>query len=188
MDGALVVQGLEAVGAVALMGAVLGSVLGVAARRLSAPADERCETVAALLPGSNCAQCGHPGCKQAAAAIVDGRSPPTVCPPGGPSTAQRIADALGLKLDADQAQATLPRVAQVDEALCIGCTRCIRKCGADAIVGAAKQMHTVLADACYACELCGPECPTGAIHMRDVVPTLATWHWPKPAASLHAAR
>ena len=176
-----VLQAAQAVGAVGLLGTALGALLGVAARQLSAPEDNRTEALAALLPGSNCAQCGYAGCKQAAAAMVEGRAAPTACPPGGVTTAQRVAQTLGLQLDLADAQAAMPQVAFVDEALCIGCTRCIRKCTADAIVGAAKQMHTVLPEACHACTLCATECPTQAIEMKPVLPTLDTWHWPKPA-------
>jgi electron transport complex protein RnfB len=181
MDSAILMHGVQAVAALALLGTALGALLGVAARYLSAPPDERCAAIVALLPGSNCAQCGYAGCNQAAAAMVEGRAAPTCCPPGGVSTAQRIAQALGLRLDLADAQAALPRVAYVNEARCIGCTRCIKKCGADAIVGSVRQMHTVLPEACYACELCAAECPTDAIEMKPVRPTLATWHWPKPA-------
>jgi electron transport complex protein RnfB len=177
----MITQAALAVGAIGLMGTGLGVVLGVAARYLSAPVDDRTEAVVALLPGSNCAQCGFAGCKQAAAAIVDGRAAPNCCPPGGVSTAQRVADLLGVRLSGDATEDDLPRVAWVDEARCIGCTRCIRKCGSDAIVGAAKQMHTVLPEVCFACGLCEAECPTDAIVMKPVMPTLATWHWPKPA-------
>lgn len=173
-------QAAQAVGAVGLLGTGLGAVLGMAARRLAAPADERADAVAGLLPGSNCAQCGFAGCQQAASALVEGRAPPTLCPPGGTSTAQRIAQLLGLPLNLADAQAALPQVAWVQEALCIGCTRCIRTCTTDAIVGAVKQMHTVLPEACHACTLCEQACPTGAIRMKPVLPTLATWHWPQP--------
>jgi electron transport complex protein RnfB len=182
MDSTLLVHAAEAVAAIGLLGTGLGMVLGVAARYLSTPADDRAEAVAALLPGSNCAQCGFAGCKQAAAAMVEGRAAPNICPPGGVSTAQRVADLLGVRISTDGTEAELPRVAWVDEARCIGCTRCIRKCGSDAIVGAVKQMHTVLPEACFDCGLCEAECPTDAIVMKPVLPTLATWHWPKPAA------
>lgn len=181
MDTAMMTHAAQAVGSIGLLGTGLGIILGVAARYLSTPADDRADAVAALLPGSNCAQCGFAGCKQAASAIVDGRAAPNCCPPGGTSTAQRVAELLGVRLAVDSSDTTLPTVAWVDEERCIGCTRCIRKCGSDAIVGAAKQMHTVLPEACYACELCVAECPTQAIIMKPVLPTLATWHWPKPA-------
>jgi electron transport complex protein RnfB len=187
METNLLWQGAQAVAALGVLGSLLGALLGVAARRLSVPEDDRAEAVAALLPGSNCAQCGFVGCKQAASAMVEGRAAPTSCPPGGVTTAQRIAQTLGLQLDLADAQAAMPQVAWVDEARCIGCTRCIRKCTADAIVGAAKQMHTILPEACHACELCATECPTQAIAMKPVLPTLDTWHWPKPAPALAPA-
>jgi Na+-translocating ferredoxin:NAD+ oxidoreductase subunit B len=187
MAANMITQAAQAVAAIGLMGTALGLILGVAARYLSAPVDDRTEAVAALLPGSNCAQCGFAGCKQAAAAMVDGRAAPNCCTPGGVSTAQRVADLLGVRLSADAAEAEVPRVAWVDEARCIGCTRCIRKCGSDAIVGAAKQMHTVLPEVCFACGLCKDECPTNAIEMKPVKTTLATWHWPKPASMRPAA-
>jgi len=183
MDTAALTHGAQAVASIGLLGTALGVILGVAARYLSTPVDDRAEAVAALLPGSNCAQCGFAGCKQAAAAMVDGRAAPNGCPPGGASTAQRVADLLGVQLLMDGADDALPTVAWVEEERCIGCTRCIRKCGSDAIVGAAKQMHTVLPEACYACGLCVDECPTKAIVMKPVMPTLATWHWPKPVAT-----
>jgi electron transport complex protein RnfB len=187
MDTHMMLQAAQAVAAIGLLGASLGVVLGVAARYLSAPVDARADAVAALLPGSNCAQCGFAGCKQAAAAMVEGRAAPSCCPPGGASTAQRVAELLGVRLVVDGSDAALPTVAWVDEARCIGCTRCIRKCGSDAIVGAIKQMHTVLPEACYACGLCEAECPTQAIVMKPVLPTLTTWHWPKPGAKPTAA-
>ena len=180
MDTTALSHAAQAVGAIGVLGTVLGVILGVASRYLSTPVDDRAEAVAALLPGSNCAQCGFAGCKQAAAAMVDGRAAPSACPPGGASTAQRVADLLGMRLVMDGSDEALPTVAWVEETRCIGCTRCIRKCGSDAIVGAAKQMHTVLPEACYACGLCVAECPTNAIVMKPVLPTLATWHWPKP--------
>lgn len=182
MDAGTLTLAAQAGGAIGLLGSVLGVLLGVAARYLSPPVDGRTESIAALLPGSNCAQCGYAGCKQAATAMVEGRAAPDCCPPGGISTAHRVAEILGVKLSADSASAAVPTVAWVDEARCIGCTRCIRKCSSDAIVGAIKQMHTVLPEVCFACGLCEAECPTQAIVMKPVMPTLASWHWPKPAA------
>ncbi|MBB1074980.1 RnfABCDGE type electron transport complex subunit B [Rhodoferax sp. 4810] len=182
MDSTAITHAAQAVGSIGLLGTVLGVILGVAARYLSAPVDDRAEAVAALLPGSNCAQCGFAGCKQAAAAMVEGKAAPSCCPPGGASTAQRVADLLGVRLVMDGTETAIPTVAWVDEERCIGCMRCIRKCTSDAIVGSAKQMHTVLPEACFACGLCEAECPTQAIVMKPVLPTLATWHWPKPTA------
>lgn len=175
MDTTLMTHAAQAVAAIGLLGTGLGVVLGVAARYLSTPVDDRAEAIAALLPGSNCAQCGYAGGPSRwRAAMVEGRAAPNCCPPGGVSTAQRVAELLGVKLTTDGADAALPLVARVDERRCIGPTRCIRKCGSDAIVGAAKQMHTVLPEACYACGLCVAECPTDAIVMVPVKTTLAT--------------
>ena len=109
MDSQMLLQAAQAVGAVGLLGTALGALLGVAARQLSAPEDNRTEALAALLPGSNCAQCGYAGCKQAAAAMVEGRAAPTACPPGGVTTAQRVAQTLGLQLDLADAQAAKAR-------------------------------------------------------------------------------
>lgn len=182
MDTQLMMHTAQTAVALGLLGTSLGAVLGVAARYLSAPKDERAEEIAAMLPGANCAQCGFAGCDQAASAMLDGRATPDCCPPGGASTAQRIADLLGVKLATGAGEEALPMVAWVNEERCIGCMRCMRKCGSDAIVGSAKQMHTVLPEVCFSCGLCAPECPTEAIVMKPVMPTLATWHWPKPAA------
>lgn len=66
-------------------------------------------------------------------------------------------------------RAARPKVlAWIDEAVCIGCTACIKACPVDAIVGAAKYMHTVLWDECTGCELCVAPCPVDCIHLHPV--------------------
>jgi len=173
---------LIAVGGLAAMGVTLGALLGVAARYLAVEADPLEAELQAMLPGSQCGQCGFVGCQQFAAALAEGHASVAACIPGGHATAEALAKRLGVSLDASDHVETGPTVAFVNEDLCIGCLRCFNECGTDAIVGAAKQVHTVIADVCHACGKCVKACPTEAIEMRPVLPTLATWHWDKPGA------
>ncbi len=123
----------------------------------------------ALLPQTQCTRCGYAGCQPYAQAIADGEAQINQCPPGGSATIAALANLL------DQPIRTMnptngvegpPRVAWIDEARCIGCARCLAPCPVDAIVGAAKYLHTVLIDRCTGCELCLPPCPVDCIEMR----------------------
>jgi electron transport complex protein RnfB len=123
-----------------------------------------------LLPQSQCAQCGYPGCRPYAAAIVAGEAPINRCAPGGDSTIQALSHLLqreALPLDTRFGEHQPAQLALIDEALCIGCARCLEVCPVDAIIGAPRFMHTVLQDACTGCELCLPPCPVDCI---DLVP------------------
>jgi Na+-translocating ferredoxin:NAD+ oxidoreductase subunit B len=123
----------------------------------------------ALLPQKQCTRCGYPGCKPYAEAIAGGAAQINQCPPGGASTIRALADLLHrpiLDLDPVHGTEEPPRVAWIDESRCIGCARCLAPCPVDAIVGAAKYMHTVLIDRCTGCELCLPPCPVDCIEMR----------------------
>ncbi|KIL99051.1 Electron transport complex protein RnfB [Paramagnetospirillum magnetotacticum MS-1] len=168
------------VGSLAVMGVTLGAVLGTAAKLLAVPNNPIEEELQNLLPGSQCGQCGFVGCAQYAAALAKGGTPVTLCAPGGKATIEALAKKLGVHADADGHEEVGPRVAFVNEDLCIGCLRCIGECGSDAIVGAPKQLHTVIADACHACGKCFKICPTEAIEMRPIPQTIAAWHWNKP--------
>lgn len=165
------------------MGVTLGALLGVAARYLVVEADPLEAELQAMLPGSQCGQCGYVGCSQFAAGLAEGHASVTACIPGGKGVAEALAKRLGVSLDGEVHEEAGPTVAFINEDLCIGCMRCITECGTDAIVGAAKQMHTVVADVCHACGKCYKVCPTEAVEMRPVLPTLATWHWSKPAGA-----
>ena len=66
-----------------------------------------------------------------------------------------------------QGTAKAPPVAVIDEQTCIGCTLCIEACPVDAIVGAVKRMHTVIAAECTGCKLCLPPCPVDCIAMIE---------------------
>jgi electron transport complex protein RnfB len=122
-----------------------------------------------LLPQTQCRQCGYAGCRPYAEAIAAGRARINQCPPGGDEVIRDIAALLEvpvLPLDPAFGTHEPPAVALIDEARCIGCTLCIQACPVDAIVGAAKLMHTVIAAACTGCKLCIPPCPVDCIEMR----------------------
>jgi len=174
---------LLAVGSLTIIGVVLGGILGTAARLLAVKVDPLEADLQALLPGSQCGQCGYVGCAQAAKALAAGDAAPTVCPPGGKATAEALAKRLGVSIDLSDHVERGPEYAAIDEELCIGCTRCLKECSVDGIFGATKQMHTILAESCHACGKCIPVCPTEAITMRPIPVTLGTWHWPKPATA-----
>jgi len=127
------------------------------------------QRIDALLPQTQCGKCGHPGCKPYAQGIVDGE-PINKCPPGGEETIAALAELLNipvLELDISRGPAP-PQVAFIREAECIGCTKCIQACPVDAIVGAAKLMHTVLIDECTGCDLCVAPCPVDCIEMHPL--------------------
>lgn len=162
------------------LGLALGGMLGIAARLFRVDGNPLAAEVEAMFPGSQCGQCGFPGCTAAAAAVVAGTAPVTLCPPGGRSLAQALANKLGITADLSDMEDKPPTYAHVRESLCIGCTKCFKRCPTDAIIGGPKQIHAVFRDACTGCEQCFDVCPTQCIEMRPVTPTLQTWYWPKP--------
>ena len=129
----------------------------------------------ALLPQTQCTQCGYDGCRPYAQAIADGTALINRCPPGGDDGIAALAallDTAVLPLDLTRGTPGPLTVARIDEAHCIGCTLCIRACPVDAIVGANKRMHTVLPDRCTGCDLCVAPCPVDCIEM---VPAGRAW-------------
>jgi len=166
-----------------LLGAAFGILLGIANKFLRVEGNPVVEELLALMPGSNCGQCGFPGCSGAAEAIVDGSAAPTCCPPGGKALAAAIAEKLGIEVDLSGMADDGPKIALVAEELCIGCCRCSKVCPTDAILGAAKQIHNVLREACTGCSACIEKCPTEALVMTPVPVTLQHWVMPKPLAA-----
>lgn len=162
------------------LGLMLGFSLSIAGRFLKVESDPLVERVEALMPGSQCGQCGFPGCRPAAEALVAGTAPVTLCPPGGSSLVEQLARLLGIEVDLSQTQDQEPMVARVSEETCTGCTRCFKVCPTDAIVGAPKQIHAVVADACIGCRKCVNVCPTECLQMHPIEVTLRDWRWPKP--------
>ncbi len=175
---------LEAILVLATLAGLLGLILGYAAERFRVEEDPIVDQINALLPQTQCGQCGYPGCKPYAEAIASGEADINRCVPGGEAVIMALADLLGRDpkpLAEDVGEAKEGKyVAVIDENLCIGCTLCIQACPVDAIVGAAKHMHTVIAEECTGCELCVEPCPVDCIHMVPVKPDLNTWKWPSP--------
>ena len=166
-----------------VLGTLLGLVLGVAAKHFHVEGNSLAAEIEALMPGSNCGQCGFAGCPRAAAAIAEGSAPVTLCPPGGKALATAIAAKLGIEVDLSGLSDDGPKIAVVAEELCIGCCRCSKVCPTDAIIGAAKQVHNVFREACTGCSSCIEKCPTEALVMRPVPVTLQHWVMPKPMAA-----
>ncbi|PKM04749.1 MAG: electron transport complex subunit RsxB [Gammaproteobacteria bacterium HGW-Gammaproteobacteria-6] len=169
---------------------IFGAILGYAAIRFKVEGDPIVDQINALLPQTQCGQCGHPGCKPYAEGIANGE-PINKCPPGGESTIHALADLLDIEappLDAEHGEEKPKMVAYIREAECIGCTKCIQACPVDAILGAAKQMHTVIIDECTGCDLCVEPCPVDCIDMLPLPTTAQNWKWefPLPAAKLIA--
>lgn len=127
------------------------------------------QSIDALLPQTQCGKCGHPGCKPYAEGIASGE-PINKCPPGGNETIAALAELLKVPvLELDITRGSAPaQIAYIREAECIGCTKCIQACPVDAIVGAAKLMHTVIIDECTGCDLCVAPCPVDCIEMRPL--------------------
>jgi electron transport complex protein RnfB len=165
------------------LGAVFGAILGFASERFKTEGHPIVEQINEILPQTQCGQCGHPGCRPYAEAIANGEAI-NKCPPGGEAGIQALADLLDLEvipLDEEHGEQSVKKVAFIREAECIGCTKCLQACPVDAILGAAKQMHTVIVSECTGCDLCVEPCPVDCI---DMIPAeqegLQTWHWQLP--------
>lgn len=160
---------------------------------MSMPANVDADRIDALLPQTQCTRCGYDGCKPYAEAVAVGAADINQCPPGGAATISALAQLLGVPpkpLNPENGLETeIAAIAVIDETRCIGCFKCVLACPVDAIVGAAKLMHTVIAAECSGCELCIPPCPVDCIVMAPRPTEL-----PAPAAMAapwrqrHAAR
>ncbi len=169
--------------ALLLMALLFGAVLGFAAIIFKVEGNPIVEQIDSILPQTQCGQCGHPGCHPYAESIANGEDH-NRCPPGGEQVVEELSNLLGrdvLPLDVDEdAQVDVPMVAYIREDECIGCTKCIQACPMDAILGAARLMHTVIVDECTGCDLCVEPCPVDCIDMLPLPVTHANWAWSKP--------
>ena len=130
------------------------------------------DQINALLPQTQCGKCGYQGCRPYAAALAAGAADINRCPPGGEEGILVLANFLGVApkpLDSNCGIHKPPAIALISEEDCIGCVKCLAVCPVDAIVGAAKQMHTVIASECTGCELCIAPCPVDCIVMQETL-------------------
>ncbi len=142
------------------------------------------QDIDAVLPQTQCTRCGYPGCRPYAEAIARGGAPINQCPPGGAATILELARLTGrgvLPLNPEHGLEGPALVAVIDEQACIGCARCLPPCPVDAIVGAQKQMHTVIDAWCTGCELCVAPCPVDCIRMVPRSASSARVPAPAPA-------
>lgn len=174
---------LAAVIALVGMGAVFGALLGYAAVRFKTEGNPIADQINDILPQTQCGQCGYPGCRPYAEAIANGEDI-NKCPPGGEAGIAALADLLDVEpmpLDEEHGEEKpAAGVAYIREDECIGCTKCIQACPVDAILGAAKQMHTVITSECTGCDLCVEPCPVDCIDMLYPQESLQSWHWTLP--------
>jgi len=164
---------LTAVFVLIAIAALCGLLLGMAANKLQISGNPVVDRIDALLPQTQCAQCGYPGCRPYALALAAGQADINQCPPGGETVIRELADLLSkepAELNPAYGENKPHQVAAIREEDCIGCTLCMEACPVDAIVGSAKHMHTVIADACTGCELCLAPCPVDCI---DLLPLAA---------------
>lgn len=174
---------LTAILAIGILAALFGLLLGYSAIRFKVEGDPIVEQIDAILPQTQCGQCTYAGCRPYAEAIAAGEADINQCPPGGEATIQSLSELLGVDakpLNAEHGVHKEKRVAIIDEQVCIGCTLCIQACPVDAILGAAKQMHTVIETECTGCELCLPPCPVDCISMVPLQQNIREWKWPYP--------
>ncbi|MGB5487925.1 MAG: electron transport complex subunit RsxB [Lysobacterales bacterium] len=169
------------------LGVAFGLGLGWAALRFRVDSDPVVDRIDALLPQTQCAQCGYPGCRPYAEAISRDEADINQCPPGGDAGIRALADLLGREakpLNPENGEETSKTVVLIDEARCIGCTLCIQACPVDAIVGAAKLMHTVIKSECTGCNLCLPPCPVDCIDIIKAETKPPRWLRPRPNSAL----
>jgi len=169
--------------AIALLALLFGLLLGFAAIYFKVEGDPIVDQIDKLLPQTQCGQCSFAGCRPYAEAIANGEADINRCPPGGEPTIQALADLLEVEikpLDDECGEEKPKTLAVIVEDRCIGCTLCIQACPVDAILGAAKHMHTVISDECTGCELCVEPCPVDCIDMVETAPNPNTWRWPDP--------
>ena len=183
---------LTVVISLAVIASIFGLLLGYSAIRFKVEGDPVVDQIDALLPQTQCGQCTYPGCRPYAEAIANGEADINQCPPGGETTIIALAGLLDVEVkelnEENGVEKETKTVVFIDEQTCIGCTLCIQACPVDAILGAAKQMHTIIEAECTGCDLCIPPCPVDCIYVKPVEQTLNNWKWSEPHGGFSAPR
>lgn len=165
---------------------IFGAILGFAGIKFKVEGDPIVDQIDGILPQTQCGQCSYPGCRPYAEAIANGEVI-NRCPPGGQTTVNALAELLNVEavtLDTEvEDEDGVKKIAIIREDECIGCTKCIQACPVDAIVGAAKLMHTVITSDCTGCNLCVEPCPEDCIDMSLLHPGMSEWKWDLPLPS-----
>src|SRR3989338_3871345 len=171
---------------------VIGALFAIADGQEQEWNEELTVSINGLLPQTQCGACGYPDCRSYAEAIVAGATDIQQCPPGGAHTVNRLAELLEGSALFQHTETFIDQpslVARIDELICIGCVKCSNACPVDAIIGAAKQMHTVMPKACTGCGLCIAPCPVDCITMVPAETMIKRFVWSKPGsvtAGVHA--
>jgi len=174
-----------AIATLTVLALAFGLGLGWAGIRLRVRADPVAGRIDALLPQTQCGQCGFPGCRPYAEAIAKQEADINQCPPGGAAGIRALADLLACEtrpLNPDNGEEKPKTLVVIDEQRCIGCTLCIQACPVDAIVGATKLIHTVIESECTGCDLCLPPCPVDCIDVVGITTGINQWRSPRPLA------
>lgn len=145
--------------------AFLAFFIAWAAQKLPAKSNDLVAVIDGLLPQTQCAVCGYPGCKPYAQAVAEGKAAINLCAPGGVATVAALAQLLGEEEQPLAQTYQHNRLAVIDELNCVGCMKCVEVCPVDAIVGTMQRMHTVIAQECTGCELCIEPCPMDCISL-----------------------
>jgi electron transport complex protein RnfB len=167
-----------------LLAGAFGALLAWAAYRFHIDGNPVVDQIDAILPQTQCGQCGYPGCRPYAEAVASDRADINLCAPGGETVVIALSELTGKEVKPVEAEAKPKQFAYIKEEDCIGCVKCIAACPVDAIIGAAKFTHTVLTQECTGCELCVPVCPTDCIIMEQPTITQRTWQWTKPVGPI----
>jgi len=180
----MIIVAISVLGGLSLL---FGLLLGYAVIRFKVEGDPIVDQIETILPQQQCGKCGYTGCRPYAVAIAKGEAEINLCPPGGKTGILALADLLNCEpklLSAENEEEKPNRLAVIDESTCIGCTLCIQACPVDAILGAPKSMHTVIAQECTGCERCIAPCPVDCIKMISIPLTVNTWKWTYPVFPL----
>lgn len=159
---------------------LIGIIMSLLSRSNKGDGDDLVERLEKALPGAQCAQCGHPGCRAYAEALAAGTAPCNKCTPGGQDTTNQLSEILGVSVPESENEDEIfaPRtVAIIHESICTGCTKCTRVCPVDCISGRKREAHRVTERECIGCHECTKVCPVKCIEMVRLDPTIANFNW-----------